>query len=423
MAGSSKDSSSKRAPSAELGDEDFDITYNARTGRPVRRTAGRRSTGAGFIDTTQAVSDAEDTNSEEEEKYVRPRKKRRRSPSPPMPASDEDDTDSRAQSSTPSSFGLQTPTSGIPPINLTFNVPPGHQGPIQVTLDIASLLGGAVQLGSLNRMGSKRTRNARLSPESEFTTSVSITSDKRQNTQGQVQERAGFLSLPPELRNDVYRMLFVLPSNERFNIGRPSNFCRSAAFLRTCRQVHEEARPFLYSMNKFLFQRNTSPRIARWTSVLQEVGFKDLRFFLKSIGPANLSLIRRVNFLFEDAVPSLNPDLTSAEERRFVYDNHLMAGLNLLADYAQLQHVDIAFYGRKQLCKTDVRFIEHMKDVKADIVHFTHHPIWGSSPHPRIDHGLKTILHKSMTRAVPLHGLDQFKKKKGVCRDTEDEDW
>ena len=82
---------------------------------------------------------------------------------------------------------------------------------------------------------------------------------------------AGFLDLPAgknlkprcicigkadnkiELRNDIYRLAFV--TKDTVDFGNPSNCQRSAAFLATCRQVHDEATSILYSENRFVFRR------------------------------------------------------------------------------------------------------------------------------------------------------------------------
>lgn len=397
-------SASKRAVSEELGDGDLSLSYNPRTGRPVRRSAGRKSTNSDFIDPVQAISDAEDHDTDEE-KYVRPRK-RRRSPSPPVsPRMEIDEPYSPVRSPERSlTEEAATPVSDVSPISLTFNVPPGHSGPFVINLDVAALMGMTIQP---NRNAKHKKTSLRLSTDSDLSSRLSRKSERPQSP---VQERAGFLSLPPELRNEIYRLAFVLPRKERFDLGKPSNFARSSALLRTCRQVHEEGRTILYSENTFLFQRNTSARTQRWTTDVREVGFKDLRFFLKSIGPTNISFLRHIIFLLEDAVPSLNPHLTSAEERRFVHDDYLMASLKLLGLYGALSHLDLAFYGRKTVSKTDVRFLDYLRGVKADKIHFIHHPLMFTSPCTKIDLSLRQALPKEMERSTPLHGFGTKKK-------------
>ena len=42
--------SHSRSSSLELGEEDFGIKRNPKTGRPIRKSASRKSAGSGFID-------------------------------------------------------------------------------------------------------------------------------------------------------------------------------------------------------------------------------------------------------------------------------------------------------------------------------------------------------------------------------------
>ncbi|KAK4194703.1 hypothetical protein QBC40DRAFT_269890 [Triangularia verruculosa] len=63
-----------------------------------------------------------------------------------------------------------------------------------------------------------------------------------------------FLSLPGEIRNRIYRLLFRLDSTI-------DDDCRprlSAQFLRTCRQVRDEGLPILYGENTFGFEMNNT---------------------------------------------------------------------------------------------------------------------------------------------------------------------
>jgi hypothetical protein len=61
--------------------------------------------------------------------------------------------------------------------------------------------------------------------------------------------RAGFLDLPGELRNDIYRL--TLKYDHAVN-GERTKF-PSIALLRTCKKIHEEAASILYSENTFTF--------------------------------------------------------------------------------------------------------------------------------------------------------------------------
>jgi hypothetical protein len=86
--------------------------------------------------------------------------------------------------------------------------------------------------------------------------------------------------------------------------------------------------------------------------------------------------------MLEDAMPSLNPAMRSAEERRFVHDDDLMSVLRHLVDHSQLQTLELHFQGRKKVDRTDDRFLEYMKQVKADEVKFLDWPPNSWCPRP-----------------------------------------
>jgi len=178
----------------------------------------------------------------------------------------------------------------------------------------------------------------------------------------------------------VYRLAFVSPA--RFDFGAPNkHFQRSSAFLRTCKQVYDEGRSILYSENEFFFQRQSRRCGSIWAADWGELGFKPVRKFLKMIGPSNTSFIRHVTMLFEDAQPSLNPQMHNAEERRFVHDENLHSVLRHLATHGTLERFYMNFQGRKTL---DVyypndHFLDLLTRVRADDVMFVKHPVW--APH------------------------------------------
>ncbi|KAF2736160.1 hypothetical protein EJ04DRAFT_575624 [Polyplosphaeria fusca] len=70
------------------------------------------------------------------------------------------------------------------------------------------------------------------------------------NSQSADNSRAGFLDLPAELRNVVYRDLFVFPGYVRLLYLSPTKVS-ALALLRTCKQVHHEAASVLYGTNSF----------------------------------------------------------------------------------------------------------------------------------------------------------------------------
>lgn len=151
--------------------------------------------------------------------------------------------------------------------------------------------------------------------------------------------KANFLDLPAELRNEVYRMVFV--DAKPIDFCTVNNFAHSAALLRTCRQVHTEGCSILYGENDFYLRRRYDRRTPRWIASGSEIGFIDVHHFLKSITPSNISRLRNVTLLLEDATPSLNPLMRTAEERRFVNDLYVMSSLRFLADHGQIRILKI----------------------------------------------------------------------------------
>ncbi|KAI5209937.1 hypothetical protein E4T39_00543 [Aureobasidium subglaciale] len=228
----------------------------------------------------------------------------------------------------------------LPPMSLTIEVPTGHKGPLVSCAD------------------------------SGYSSTSSVTSEiSKPNTTS----KRSFLDLPAEIRNQIYRLAFV--SEEKLDFAYPINFSRSSSLLQTCRQVHEEGRTILYSENTFYFQRRKKERAVRWTTDVYEIGYKDIRFFLKSIGLANVSLLRRLIVMFEDAQPSMNTHLKDADERRFTKDEDLIDILRMLGDHTMLKTLDLSFQGRRNFYNRDeTRFIEYLTRIKADQVKCINNP-------------------------------------------------
>jgi hypothetical protein len=140
-----------------------------------------------------------------------------------------------------------------------------------------------------------------------------------------------------------------------------------------------------------------------WAGERKEIGYKDLRLFLHLIGPVNTSYIRYMWICFDDAMPSATPQCKRNEERRYVHDEHLIECLKILAKQARLKKITLAFWGRKHLANTDMRFLEKLCKIKADEVEF-------KSPHPnpywhpeRIHSEVKAGIKKEMTRKIKMY--------------------
>lgn len=134
---------------------------------------------------------------------------------------------------------------------------------------------------------------------------------------------------------------------------------------------------------------------------------QSVRKFLKSIGPTNTGLIRNIGLQLEDAIPCLNPDKMSHEDRRFVHDNALMSILRHLGDYTQLQTLKLNFHGRRRVESTDERFLNHLKRIKADSVMFVKYPIGrGDSIYAsdsKQEEPVRKMLLKTMVRREKLY--------------------
>lgn len=258
------------ACSSELGDGDFAVNYNPKTGRPIRKSLKADSP---FVDSAVAISDDEDSDDEEAVPVPRSRK-RKRSPSPPLSGvaddldaltdneaiwTNEHDDDVVVRSGKGLGItGLPAVTGGMQFTlrDIVVNVPVGHKGPIVLHLsaDSAPTTPAApVEVPTLPQKSKQRKRNRK---EPKPTKSAG----------------AGFLDLPAELRNEIYRLTFV--ANGRLNFGCPMNFGRSVALLRTCRQVHGEGRGILYAENEFFFNRRTSRYGSFWEEEWRELGFR-----------------------------------------------------------------------------------------------------------------------------------------------------
>lgn len=334
-------------------------------GRPVRRTAGKKEKVSGYVDS--AIIDADDDEplevpSEDEDgeiiKYVR-NKKRKRSPSPIPPPLDQvhynEEPDAPSDDETKS---VVRRTASDKPVHLTFNIPLGYHGPMTVKLTPGILHSAEGARHDMETRPASKKKTKALPPPQDAVTNA---------------KSEGFGRLPPEIRNRVYELLFK--DADEFKFHTPDNFCKSAQFLRTCKLVYSEGCSVLYSENKFVFDRNRHQRARYWEPIPKEIGYTDVRRFLKDIGPENLSYLRDVKIIFEDASPAATPYLPSHESRRYVNDQHLIDCLRILAQ-TKLQKFTINFHGRRALLKTDVRFLSYLEQIKADEVTSSEAPRW-----------------------------------------------
>lgn len=240
--------------------------------------------------------------------------------------------------------GVDVRTTGSSMFNfdkIVVNVATDHTGPILIQLDIPAR-------NSADKAESPLKNPhiiARAQPSSGFHNALEKLPDVPDST-SHVENRTGFLSLSSELRNMIYELVFV--ADKPLNFRLPINFQRSAALLRTCKQVHSEASAVLYGANQFAFGRRVETYGSYWTAEWSEMGFKPVRRFLKMIGEKNVTLLRTVTLLCTDAPKRLNPNLVTADSRRFTNDPALLSSLRCLGRHGQLD--TIALHSMVRLC-------------------------------------------------------------------------
>lgn len=382
-----------------------DTEFNPRTGRPIRKGAGRKSLNEGYVNPTEAMSDEdEDEFIDDEDDNIRVAKKRKRSPTPPMTPRRLIDDAEMPEDIVPSYETDISPVPMVkaPPVSLTFNVPAGHSGPFVVNLDINSLM-GLSQTMLANSISPSRSCT-RSSDDSGYASKSRDTSEPPKiRSSPRKSNESGFLSLPPELRNEIYRLVFA--KQEKLDFGHPKNFSRSSHFLRTCKQIHEEGKSILYTENTFYFQASRETRTRRFESGAYQIGYKDIRYFLSVIGGINLGLIRNMIFVFEDLVPSLNLRMKSIDERRFTNNEDLYAVLRLLGDYSRLQTLKVSFQGRRWFFEGDeTRFASYLTRIKADDVEFVTWPEHVYNAESKSPKSTEQDLKKEMQRPTPIFG-------------------
>lgn len=184
----------KRAASEELGEGDWAITYN-RNGRPVRKSAGKKTPDPDFVQAVEEEQlsdyfDEDPISSDDEPEefadvllYKRKAKKQKRAHSPtPPPLSPLPPLDVSSERSSPSPVPMKLDhvqqCFDFEPINLTFNIAPGFSGPLHVKLDLSN-----VPLRAKRRQLSTGTDAV---AKSEKVLSLAIHEEKK-----------GFLSFPP----------------------------------------------------------------------------------------------------------------------------------------------------------------------------------------------------------------------------------
>ncbi|KAJ4338838.1 hypothetical protein N0V95_007965 [Ascochyta clinopodiicola] len=388
----------RQESSPELGSPSKVTQYNKQTGRPVRRSAGKMKLVAGYVDSSILEEEgfipytSDDDSEEEDDTSATPRgradktkRKRKRSPSPPSPRLDpiiyNQQLDELTDDETGGAFHRRTPKK--PPLTLRFDVPLGYHGPLLIKLDPAMLVSDNETASNMMRRSKKSRADVRVA---------------HAELSGRPK---GFTDLPPELRNKIYRYAFVRDKSFQIPACKPwgsADLCQSAQFLGTCKLVHNEGCSVLYGENMFTFERHESTRGIFYEHEPKEIGYQDVLQFLKMIGPENLQYLRDLKIVFNDARPSDTPHANSNEDRRYMTDDVLINCLRILR-HAKLRKLSLAFRGRRQLHRSDLKFLGYLEQIKTDELE--------KEGHPRSYHHDNKVLH-----TVWLELTEQMVRKK-----------
>lgn len=176
--------------------------------------------------------------------------------------------------------------------------------------------------------------------------------------------KTNFIDLPNEIRVRIYRLVFV--SETPIDFHSRTDFQRSSSLLRACKIVHEEGRAVLYGENAFHFERSHATRGKFFEDDWREIGFKDIRRFLETIGNTNISMMCYVSFEFSDATKGYGA--TEELERRFVNDPIVWRCLELIGSNTHLIKFACTFAGRRNLDRTDLHFLRALAGIKAQEV-------------------------------------------------------
>jgi len=258
-------------------------------------------------------------------------------------------------------FNITSSTQAAQSLNMTFNYPSGHQGSFKLRMDLGSLLGLAAPGGPSSLPSIKP-------PYQQYAPAVSSTRRQIINSRRIIIQSPskGFHILPPELRNRVYRMLFVKKQPVQLHAGR--DLSRSSQFLSYQRQVHQEGVGILYGLNRFVFTRSAY-HVGRWFDpVISATGYSHVEECLRTIGRHNTSLLKHVTFVFTDVSKNTNPDIT-IDERRFVNDKTLHRCLRWLGKYSKLDTLTVDFQGTRMVMRSDIYFLDALTTIVAKELH------------------------------------------------------
>ena len=183
--------------------------------------------------------------------------------------------------------------------------------------------------------------------------------------------RKGFMDLPIELREKVYRDVFIKEVQTRITGRAQHTYPHSSALLRANKTIYHESRKYLYSENRFLFVPSTLITVTPYDQGWEELSYSHARQFLEDIGPENTGMLKNIGFSFEDRSPSGNPGLTM-DELRFESNKDVIWILEYLAKYGlRIEKLKLGFTGRRRMVARGydanvVEFLLALSRVKTD---------------------------------------------------------
>lgn len=181
----------------------------------------------------------------------------------------------------------------------------------------------------------------------------------------------GFLDLPFELREKVYRDVFTTQVQTRITGRAQHTYPHSSALLRVNKTIYHEGRKYLYSENRFLFVPSTLITVKPYDQGWRELSYSHARQFLTDIGPENTGMLKDIGLSFEDKSPSGNPGLT-LDELRFESNKDVIWILEHLAKYGlRIEKLKLGFIGRRRMNPRGwdanvVEFLLALSRVKTD---------------------------------------------------------
>ncbi|RVX69491.1 hypothetical protein B0A52_06555 [Exophiala mesophila] len=311
---------------------------------------------------------------------------------PPLTAADDFDPWTLANSSSSEEAQNQT---------VSFNV----TGPNGQTVVVAVNLNEVVNHPSVAEVMNSPAQSA-LASESDRPSSTSDTAESGR-------KKVGFLDLPFEMRDRIYRS--VLVDDDPIDFYARHNLSHSSALLRTCKTVHNEATDVLYGSNSFHFKRQTQYRGKYFDEFWYEVGYEDVRRFFETIGPVNISKMNYLSLKLTDGLKLNEPGMSAPKDQlRFVTDPNLQHVFNLIGKNTVLERFGVIFGGRCQVNLSDFHFLKALSSIKCyklDILSQSKNNDLGSMTN-RISATVQDRLEEIMVVArTDTDTVDQSKKK------------